>query len=174
MRRIISGIAAVMVAGFLLLPTMTAYAHVTVSDDQGKGGVLHFDPDDNPKAGEVTTIYFDLEGIDHALEKATLDIRLGSAHLATVPLAVDSSELTSTYTFPEAGTYRLTFTVESGGENSVFDYERDVTGDSSETFLLSRPWALALLMGASAGLGVLVVVFVVRRAQIADQSGSKH
>ena len=168
------GITRVIIVGLVALVAIAtplpAFAHVTVSDGE-KGGILHIDPDDNPVVGAPATLYLNVEGFDHAIESASLDVMLGTAHLDTVELDVDESTLSATYTFPNPGTYTLGFTITSDGEETEFTYDRDVAGDTYGSF---HPWALALLVAASVGVGVLVILAIMNRKAIATNSVSKH
>lgn len=159
----------------LFLQSAPASAHVLVTDStSSQGAILHIIPDDNPIAGQESTLYFDTQQglIVPERTTATLVITDSTGRSAPITPTLDGSLVTASYTFPTQGVYRLTYTITTNGTASVFEYSqrvsRGVQGSVLDT--PSYVWAEMLIVTSLTGLIVTISAAVVRRKAIAKQS----
>jgi hypothetical protein len=145
----------------------SAHAHVLIADDQRQmGAVLHITPDDDPIAGEPSTISIAIQqtGISEETHAYRLHISSDQGQEGDVPLQVAKGSVTASYVFPSRGVYRLIFTLEplSGkGQTVTFRQAQRISrGDSAGTLQTATSlWARLALTGSVCGL--LVIGFVV-------------
>lgn len=153
----------------------TAKAHVLVPDTSHKvGAVLHVDPDDDPVAGQPSTLIFDIQQLKLSDYTASLTITESGQAPASVPAAVSGSAITASYTFPMQDRYLadLTLTPKAGSPATVHKYtfqaaQRVARGTVGSA--LDRPsfaWAETTLAVCGAFALVLGIIGVNRRRDI--------
>lgn len=159
----------------LLLPGSAA-AHVFFADQTGEHGVImHLQPDDDPIAGQSTTMYFDIKST--VIDTDTYNFNVYIIDQAdTKRLAVNTitgpHSFSSVYTFPVQAAYmiRLEATPVGQAEASfVFLQPQRVTRGTAKS-ALDEPrhaWAEFSLIAAGCGTVVLILVVVSRRRAIA-------
>lgn len=163
-------VVAAIIAGIVaLIPAHVAFAHVLITDTTGTyGAILHVDPDDNPVAGQTSTLYLDTQALTGSV---SLTI---TSNTSSVVLAMHSSGSMSEahYIFPSQGVYNLVFTVHSSHDTYQFKQSQLVSrGTVSQP--LQTPhyeWARALLVGCIVVLALLLVIALGNRHEIARQS----
>lgn len=156
------------------LQTNSVNAHVLVTDEtKQRGAILHIIPDDDPIAGQLSTIYFDIQTTQQAISDASVTIRSQKGQAETVNVEIDGSLVIAEYTFPYQGLYSLEFMINSGDDISyTFTYSQRVSRGVSES-ALDRPthaWAEALFIASSALFVFLVILAINRRRTIAVHS----
>ncbi len=144
----------------------TAQAHVLIADNQRRtGAVLHITPDDDPIAGQPSTIALSIQDGDitektHAFR---LHIKSDQEHEGDVPLQIIGGTATASYVFPVRGVYTLTLTAEplSGqGRTVIFEHAQRVSrGETGSGSIVSPLWARFGLVASATGF--LVIGFIV-------------
>lgn len=168
------GILALLIVAACFMPVSEASAHVLVMDEtKTTGAVLHIIPDDDPIAGQPSSLYFDMQDAltrDDVVVELLISNSRGDSEI--VETKRSGSLVTATYTFPAQGVYGLTYTVTSGDEAYTFRQAQRVSrGISSVT--LEQPfhaWAQVLLAISVFGLAIVAIVAFNRRKEIAEQS----
>lgn len=92
-----------------------AQAHVLIADDQEQvGAVLHITPDDDPIAGEPSTIFFDIQNnaISDKSHSFTLTVSQDTGEKMYIPITPAGSTVSATYAFPVQGLYELVLLAE--------------------------------------------------------------
>lgn len=158
---------------FALLPANHANAHVFITDDSNQqGAVLHITPDDDPIAGDQSTLNLDTQKLNREIKKSTLTITDPRGATTDVSLDTNGTLHQAKYTFPTQGTYQLTFTLKTIDSSMTFSRSQRVTrGVASGA--LSRPnytWARLGLLASGIEFLVLVILVTNRRHDIARQS----
>lgn len=129
-------LAVTLAAAAVLTTPMAAQAHV-LEQDGGIGAVLHIVPDDDPIAGEVTTIGLDFSNSDPGfnLDRYNVSVALQgtSVNASTTPVSLQPDGAASLYgtaqiTFPSPGSYNLTvngapYKSTAGGKPFTLTYE---------------------------------------------------
>lgn len=141
-------------------------AHVLITDDtNSKGAILHIIPDDDPVAGEISTIFFDMQnsGINDVL------LRIDGNPVTT---RFDGSLATAEYIFPTQAEYEMRFTVRANEATYVFTHNQRVTRGVSASPLdqADHIWAEITLLTSALGLVLLFIVAINRRSEIKLQS----
>lgn len=156
-----------------------AQAHVLVTDTTGKiGGVLHINPDDDPIAGQPSTLFFDIQNStfsSHA-HQVTVDITDDKGTSTSPSFSVTGSSVLITYTFPTQGVYTITLKADANEVTQVHNHTfihtqrvtRGTTGSAIDT--PQYAWAELLLIGGACSLAALTIVAVNRRTDIARYS----
>lgn len=167
-------IFALLLFACLLLPEQSVFAHVLITNEaKTKGAILHIIPDDDPIAGEESSLYFDMQDeIQGSENLVVLTIREPSGTETFMEAEIDGTLATAKYTFPEQGIYDLTFTVASDGEAYTFNHSQRVSrgiiiGPLDKT---NYAWAEILLLVSGLGLIILVIIVFNRRKEITAQS----
>jgi hypothetical protein len=160
---------------FLVTP---ASAHVLITDEsQTVGAILHINPDDDPIAGQESTVYFDTQGELIAQQNTQLSLTVtGPTNSTANPkTAIDGTLATTNYTFPVQGVYKLTYIVNTNSKTTVFNYTQRVSRGKAASALdtPTHVWAEAAVTFASAGLVVLTVIAITQRKAILQRSKSK-
>jgi methionine-rich copper-binding protein CopC len=172
MKKLITGI--LLIACCVIVPSQTSFAHVLITDEmKTKGAILHIIPDDDPVAGEQSTLYFDTQDqLSNTKSTVELTIQSESIEDQKMNMKVDGSLATATYTFPTQGVYNLTFTVSSGEQSSIFKQSQRVSRGVSTSPLEkpTYPWAEILVLASGIGFAVLAIIAFNRRKDIAKHS----
>lgn len=168
MKRI--AIIAIVLLGALMLPVQPVSAHVFISDSIGtKGAILHINPDDDPIAGQSSTLFLDTQ---ISLRRAVLTITAQTGTVTTIDATITGSLATFTYTFPTQGAYTLNFETTTDTTHDTFSYTQRVSRGSATTTLIKpvHTWAELLLISSCIGLGVLAIIAFNHRKAIAKHS----
>ena len=151
-----------------------ASAHVLITDEtKTKGAILHIIPDDDPVAGEESTLYFDTQDqLSDAKNAVKISIKDSSGNENVVGAKVDRTLATANYTFPEQGVYELAFTVTVNGKSYIFQQSQRVSRGVSNSALNSSThgWAEISLITSGVGAALLIVVAINKRKDIAKHS----
>jgi len=171
MKRVMIVILAIALA---ILPAQQTFAHVLGEDESGKrGALLHIMPDDNPTVGQNATVYFDLQGFEgETIQTVDVDVRSNDVLLKTLTAKLEGTTASVDYVFDSAGTYELKVTVRTTDDVDSFSFQQKVLGQqvSLAAQLASYWWAIALLVVCSIGVGILIVLFILKRKDIAKRS----
>lgn len=172
MRYVVSCVVAVMGALFISQPVS---AHVLITDDtRAIGAVLHIIPDDDPVAGEVATIFFDLQDAKVDLTNGSLLLRVKAEGKMdeVIPMQIDTSLATAKYTFPTQGQYRLVITAKSSSGQYTFTHTQRVSRGVLRTGLETPryKWAEMTLVGCGITFAVGCIVIWNRRSSIRENS----
>jgi hypothetical protein len=158
----------------MTLPAI-ASAHVFVMDDtMTSGAILHISPDDDPIAGEKSTIYFDTQDKILGEKNTAFSLRVigVDGKISQVDTKKDGTLVTAQYIFPTQGVYTIAFATTSRGKSYIFEHVQRVSRGAS-TSALDRPvhtWAEISLISAVVLFSVLCIVGIARRKDIAAQS----
>lgn len=171
MKKILIGLAVILA---MLAPAGSAGAHVLVTDDTNtKGAILHIVPDDDPVAGQKATFFFDAEsGLWQDEEDIQLTVRDQDGNADEVEISASGNLAVANYVFKSQGVYELVYTIDSGGENYVFQHSQRVSR-GVESSALDKPvhaWAEALLVASVVAFIMLIILFFNRRSDVARQS----
>ena len=171
-KRIVLTIVAI--GAIWLLPT-SASAHVLITDTSGEiGAVVHINPDDDPVAGEESTIYFDIQSSTYSshAHSITLAITGPDNETVDVPLSTKGSSSSATYVFPERGAYTLTYEAVSEGHTHTFTHTQRVTrgANGSVTPQPAYAWAEFLMISSGSALVILLLIVINRDKAIAIYS----
>lgn len=150
-----------------------ADAHVLIRDDANSiGAILHITPDDDPIAGEESSIYFNLRGQSLRESDVTITITDESTNQpVTLAVTTTSSGVETTYTFPSRGVYQINLDIQGQRDYSFSHTQRVSRGigtDAAQTN--SYPLATAALVLSSVTLALLVLIFINRKKDIDKQS----
>ncbi len=169
MKKLFALVAIILAASF----GQTAQAHVMVTDDtKTKGAILHINPDDNPIAGQPSTLFFDMQSASldrNVVVKLTID---GEGKRHEVKAKTNGTLATFTHTFPTQGVYTLTFLATTDNQKYTFTQTWRVSRGTA-TSAINMPhhaWAQVVLIGSGVGLAVLVVIMLGRWRDIWHQS----
>jgi hypothetical protein len=99
------------VLALLMFAAPVAQAH-TLSKDGTIGAVMHIDPDDQPIAGTLSNLYFDMKDTTGRFAPAACECTLlvtqdGTQLTSQSVTQSGSTTLASTFTFPSIGVYRV-------------------------------------------------------------------
>ncbi len=150
------------VLSFCGLASSQVSAHVLLQDDTGTlGAILHVNPDDDPIAGEESTMFFDVHDEQFVVRSYIMYVfvTLPSGAIEQIPASTAGTTVSLAYTFPERGVYNLAFHAVSPSDTRIFTHSIRVSRGVSGS-VLGQPqyeWAEALVvfsvaacMGASA------------------------
>jgi hypothetical protein len=166
-------IALVMMSGLAF--SRPALAHVLVTDANKQiGTVLHVYPDDDPIAGEASSLFFYVQSDDYKQPdyNPQLVIKNPDGSSSNIGISKDGSTISADYVFPTTGVYMINLYIDSGGKQTVFASQQRVSRASSEATLEAQSHSLAefaLVLSASAFLALIIVAFN-RRQQIENFS----
>lgn len=160
----------------VLVMPVTASAHVMVLDEtQSKGAILHIIPDDDPVAGEKSTLFFDMQ--NQVLEKSknskvTLTITSGSNQNTDVPVRTKGSLVTASYVFPAQGLYTVQYKIKTDTDTYLFSYLQRVSRGAVVNPLTpqTHTWAEILVIGSAISIILLLITAINRRKLIIAQS----
>lgn len=168
------GITAIFIA-ILASPSVVS-AHVLITDDsQSHGAVLHIMPDDDPVAGEQSTIFFDTQGDILSRNGSTITgyVQQAGGAQELINIKTDGALATATVVFPEQGTYTLGFTVTLAEDNESYTFtkvQRVTRGLAGAANTQARhAWAETLAIGSASALVALGIVAFNRRKLISSR-----
>lgn len=99
---------------FLSTNSYRAYAHQLIPDTtHTTGAILHMTPNDDPVAGTVTGIYYEMQSKE-LVSKAAITMMVESSEggiREVLPVVVTNETVSSSFTFPNKNLYYLTLTV---------------------------------------------------------------
>jgi hypothetical protein len=165
-----------------MLTPQLASAHVVITDTTHEvGTVLHINPDDDPVAGESSSIFFDVRMTALPSDPHLVNLKvINSAGESTfVPTSVDGAKVAGTYTFPSQGVYQINLIIDTGrsGTSDQPRYLSFVQSQRVSRGVISNPldapqyiWAEVLLILSGGALAILTVLFVSDRRRIASYS----
>lgn len=166
----------------LCLFHVTASAHVLISDDTNQiGAILHITPDDDPIAGEPSTIFFDIQ--NNAATKETHSFTLTIIHQDgtkdTAPISVSKNTITSNYVFPSQAVYTIILSADPVDTSQKSLYFRQAQRVSRGTALNSTAektymWAEIGVIGSLCGLIVLGIITFNRKETLAAYIRSQN
>lgn len=158
----------------LFIPVDTTSAHVLVMDDTNtKGAIVHIIPDDDPVAGERSTIYFDMQNqASDAKYAVKLFVKNVNGSESDIEMKVDGTLATGEYTFPSQGLFNLTFTVTTQDENFIFQHDQRVSRGVTLAALEkpSYAWAQIILIASGISFALLLITAINRRKDISKYS----
>lgn len=150
-----------------------ANAHVLIMDTTSELGlVLHVTPADEPIAGKVSNLYFDIQNsaTGVAISKATLDVRSADTSKTSARLQKHNNSLNAAYLFDKPGVYTLTLTLVGGGKTYTFNHSLRIAANNQGNYSKSSNWAKAIVVASSTAILVLLIIVFNRRKRIASQS----
>jgi hypothetical protein len=152
-----------------------AKAHVLVMDSsKSLGLILHITPADEPVAGEVSNLYFDLQdvSVSSANRSASLTIAGDEVPTITVPVSFHNGSLSANHTFAKPGVYVMTLAISYPNKTYEFKHsQRVITTDKFATLTPENTsWAKLTLAISGSLLLTLIIVAINRRKLIDVQS----
>lgn len=152
-----------------------ANAHVLIMDTTDKLGlVLHVTPADEPVAGKISNLYFDIQNSAANIDtsKAILDISSIDTSDSSVPLEKHTNSLNAAYLFNKPGVYTLVLTVISNGKTYLFSHSLRVAANDQvdNSAVKNSSWAKATIVVSTTAILVLLIIAFNRRKRIASQS----
>lgn len=163
-------ILSIILVGSLLFTPSQAVAHVMVADVHGtSGALLHVTPDDNPEAGAVTHLYFDVDQKTNLKDaRIKLEVLSDTGGInEEIPVDRKGQVIASSIVFPVRGIYYLTLSIVPaiGGETVLFKYplrvERSVLSPNPKRTIPF--WAMAGFIGSLWALCALVLTGIRRK-----------
>lgn len=153
----------------VVVAPVTAFAHVLVTDTSGStGAIIHIVPDDDPVAGEQSSIFIDVQG-GQQLTNPEFTIS-GQGAQSKIELSQSGNMLQANYTFPTQGVYRLTLVSDS----KTFIYDHHVSrGTASDQPTKRFIWAEIALIASVIALIALILIAINRRKVILAASVMK-
>lgn len=165
------------ILGLVLFFPESAAAHVLISDETGKvGAILHIAPDDDPVAGQISGLGFDVHIPEDISNWAiNLSVKRPGGKIDEIPAAAKIRSIHGEYTFTGRGVYEVELSLKpkSGDVPAVvFKYSlrvnRGVTGQSEA--VPAPLWAQAGCLIAVWGLMVLAIIAHNHRQMISKTS----
>lgn len=149
--------------------TTSASAHVLITEPgTSVGAILHIQPDDDPVAGEPSSLFFDVQGtlVQGQKNKVTITDEAGS--IVEPPITTQQNSITTEHTFPSQGVYIIQLTI---GEHTLTQSQRVSRGAIVNTIDTDRHQIaeIGLLVSATAVI-VLGIVAINRRNTILENS----
>jgi hypothetical protein len=155
----------------LLLVPYSVSAHELIKDQVGNAGaLLHLNPDDDPRAGTLTTLFFDISDstVTPQSSKASLTVTDDHGTITTVPTKFLGSSLSASYVFPRKGLYEVKLTINQGDTTTHIFSEPLSVGHGT---IGSAPvWAKTGILVTSLGAIVLTIMALKRRKAISQYS----
>ncbi len=166
-------LAALVIIFAVVFSSQPVNAHILITDDsRTKGAVLHISPDDDPIAGQPSTIFFDIQNTALS-ENATTTLTISKdGEQNEVTAKLDGSLATFEYTFSAQGMYKLSFQVTSGEQAYTFTQPWRISRGHT-TSALDTPrhiWAEIALLASGISFALLVIVMLGRWRHIWKQS----
>jgi hypothetical protein len=175
--RSLTKLAACLAAIAIMIVPQLATAHVLITDETGKvGAIVHIAPDDDPVAGQISGLGFDVHTPDDISNwSINLSVKRPGGKIDEVPTSAKIRSVHGEYTFAGRGVYELELSLKpKSGETAatVFKYDlrisRGVTGQSEA---VPAPfWAQAACLIAVWALMALAIIGYNRRHKIAKTS----
>lgn len=158
----------------LLLPAVTS-AHF-LKTDGSIGAIIHITPDDDPVAGEVSALFFDIKDREDKFRVEDCDCELqifqNGTSLFSESLLTNGDDVSASYTFPNTGVYEVKLSgapINSQGFQS-FNLSWDIRVDRGAGGNQNSYWRktlsqlnghglhLALIVGASIGMLIYIAL----------------
>lgn len=168
---------AVGITLLMLITPRGVGAHVLVQDLSGTtGAVLHVGLDDDPRAGELSGVYYSLK-TDMDLSKTSIKLTATNQRSnvqAEIPVAAGEGTVHGAYTFPTDGLYELNLTISPTTISPVFNAltftsSVQASGEAGSMAYSAPPWAVSGLIAVGWVYALLgVITFRRRRAIIAN------
>lgn len=177
MKRILLAISSVilLVNGF----GQTVSAHVLIMDNSGSiGAILHVAPDDDPVAGQPSSLYFDIQSQTFSQHQHSISLYVTDqqGQQTQIPITSIGNTARATYTFPVQGAYKLVLAANTKNvatdHTHTFTYTQRVSRGVAGS-ALDKPtyaWAEMLLIAGMVLTALLAITFLNRRKSIAVQS----
>ena len=161
--------------GFMLLLSGSALAHIAIPSKDGNGAiVLHITPDDDPIAGQQSSLYFGL-GDDITTDNSTFVIQITDefGQVSTPPVTLEDQTVSANFTFPKTGVYTVALQASKpqlGSRQLTALYSAAIRVDRGigSTVSVSHPLAQGALIFSILILVVLLVLAFNNRRSIAD------
>ena len=156
---------AVLLAVCLLSNYQPASAHGLVQDSTGKvDAILHVVPDDNPVAGELTVLHYEVEpSVSMIGSTATLTITNSEGLQDEINVTTGNRAAVISYTFPAAGSYGLKLLVMTSGSKTLnFSSQVEVNSAKAAEPTTSTA-AIIWLSTSTAVLVTLLIAYFLRR-----------
>lgn len=164
---------------FVIAIPKPADAHVLITDNTGTiGAILHITPDDDPIAGQPSSLYFDIQNKSFSKHshKLELSITNDEGQVTQVPVFVAGSSVSASYTFPQQGVYKIILTANAQNVASAhahtFTHSQRISRGTIGS-ALDKPthqWANLLLVVSLCSVLVLAIFAYNRRKEIAAYS----
>lgn len=169
-------------AGLILFigSNQIAYGHILVqSDSRDSSMIVHVIPDDDPIAGEKSSIFFDIKS--NKISNSISDYSLTISSDRMEPQLVEVQEVGDygvkvDYTFPYQGVYQIELlSVSSPEERFIFSQRvsRGVT-DTNSIESINNEWAEAGLIVGISMIVVILILIINRRREILNFSSAKN
>lgn len=162
--------AAALLLGWISL-SRPAEAHTLLKDTTGeKGTILHTTPNDDPIAGENTSLIFDIQGAPPGEGQSTANLIVVDEQnrQTQVPARIQGTSVIADYVFPNQGLYVLMLSLQQGGQQThqFMESQRVSRGVITNATVRSTPlWAGAGLLGTVVvTMAGAVLVFKRRKA----------
>ncbi len=165
-----------------VLTPQAASAHVVITDARHEvGAVLHINPDDDPVAGEPSSIFFDVRMavLPSNPHLVNLKVTNSAGESTYVPTSVDGTKVAGAYSFPSQGVYQINLIIDTGrsGTGDQPRYLSFVQSQRVSRGVISNPldtpqfvWAEVLLIVSGGALAILIVMFVTDHRRIITYS----
>lgn len=143
-----------------------AYAHDLAIDGE-VGAVMHIEPNDDPIAGEPSTLIFEFKdskqafsGSDYAI---TIAITSGSTTVATSTLELNGADASYGYVFPQAGDYSIMVTGTPAANAPAFMlmYEAQAQAASSASATTAERHGFTAIFGVHGGHVLITVLLII-------------
>jgi hypothetical protein len=174
-RRLVTTAGLALIAAVLFWQPTSA--HVLITDDSGMvGAVLHVTPDDDPVAGEPSSLFYEIRDTTQRITAAKLRITDEVGTALDVPVSVAGNTVQAVHTFSGRGAYRLVLSTSSeNGINRNFAsaqrVSRGARGDAQDA--PRHAWAEMLIIASLCGLALLAIISFNRRREIISYSRMK-
>lgn len=177
----------VLVAVVFCLRAVPAQAHVLITDNTGTiGAILHITPDDDPIAGEPSSLFFDIQSdafSKHA-HSVVLQITDDKGHTVDVPAQLIGSSVSANYIFPQQGVYKIVLSAHAHAETGSHEAAHAHTFTHTQRVarglagsVLDEPTHTWADIGLVLSLCSLVLLFIIgknKRGDIAKYSEWRH
>lgn len=136
------------------------------------GAILHITPDDDPIAGESSSLVFDIQNqnVTNTTYSFTLEISSPHGNKEVIPTSIKGTVVAASYTFPSRGLYILTLRAEPldiSKPTLTFRHSQQISrGGGVAESPPSYPLAEAGLVASVSALLVLGVLFWNNRASM--------
>lgn len=155
----------------------TAAAHVLIGDEtRSVGAILHITPDDDPVAGEQSSIAFIIEGqaVSNKTHAFTLHAIDGQNQKSYISIQANGSTITAAYAFPVQGVYELILVAEpltGRGKTLTFRHDqlvaRGEAAEATDNVAASLGAQLGLITALTALLIIIATVYSRRKILMA-------
>ena len=160
---------------FSALSFKLSYAHV-LETNGSLGAVMHIDPNDNPVAGKMSTIFFEIKDKEGKFKpeicNCTVSVRKDEKELFSKKIFTNDTNPSFSYRFPEKGDYEIRLSGEPKTQSGFnkFEIEYPVKVSQAKSVSTSNSNNLVNWLGAHvfhllAGIIILAMsaVFIILR-----------